>query len=75
LCDPADADQLAAHLAGVGLPSTLAEVGVCGAQLSKWIAHDKKNQGTALTLILARGIGQAFVARDVDPARLSAFLA
>ena len=75
LCDPADADQLAAHLAGVGLPSTLAEVGVSGPQLSKWIAHDKKNQGTALTLILARGIGQAFVARDVDPARLSAFLA
>ena len=45
------------------------------AALLKWIARDKKNDGASLTLILARGIGQAFVARDVDAARLAAFLA
>ena len=75
LCDATAADQLAEHLTDVGLPSTVADVGIAGAALSKWIALDKKNDGAALTLVLARGIGQAFVARDVDPAALAAFLA
>jgi 3-dehydroquinate synthase len=74
-CDAASADRLAAHFADVGLPTSLAEVGVNSPALVKWMARDKKNDGAALTLILARGIGQAFVARDVDPARLAAFLA
>jgi len=74
LCPPQDADQLAAHLARVGLPSALAEAGLSGPALLEWIARDKKNGGAALTLILARGIGQAFVARDVDAERLASFL-
>jgi 3-dehydroquinate synthase len=37
--------------------------------------RDKKNDGGALTLILSRGIGRAFIERGVDPARLTAFLA
>ena len=74
-CDPSAADQLAAHFAQIGLPTTLDAVGVNGSALTNWIARDKKNEGTALTLILIRGIGQAFVARDVDPKRLAAFLA
>ena len=75
LCPPEDADQLAAHLANIGLPTSLADAAISGPALLKWIAHDKKNDGQALTLILARGIGQAFVARDVGPARLADFLA
>lgn len=75
LCEASAADQLAAHLAKVELPSTPAEAEVHAPALLKWIAQDKKNDGAALTLILARGIGQAFVARDVDPAALAAFLA
>jgi len=75
LCDASAADQLAAHLAKVGLPASLEETEIAGSALLKWIAQDKKNDGAALTLILARGIGQAFVARDVDPAALAAFLA
>ena len=74
LCDDAAARQLAAHLDRVGLPSTLAGAGISGPALLKWIAQDKKNEGAALTLILTRGIGQAFVARDVDAGRLTAFL-
>ena len=74
-CDPADADRLASHLSAIGLPATLEEVGIAAPALGQWIARDKKNDGAALTLILARGIGQAFVARDVDPAALAAFLA
>ena len=36
--------------------------------------HDKKNEGGALTFILARDIGQAFVARDVAPEAVHSFL-
>ena len=74
-CDPTDADQLAAHFAAIGLPTSLDEVGVSGPALLQGMARDKKNDGeSALTLILSNGIGQAFVARNVDSARLAAFL-
>ncbi len=75
LCDAHDAGHLAAHLDEIGLPATLDEVGIDGLTLLPWIARDKKNDGAALTLILTRGIGQAFVARDIDPVQLAAFLA
>jgi 3-dehydroquinate synthetase len=39
------------------------------------IAQDKKVKRGKLTFILVRGIGQAFVENDVDPAELRAFLA
>jgi 3-dehydroquinate synthetase len=45
------------------------------ATLVRHMTQDKKMAGGRLALILARGIGQAFVARDVGPARLAAFLA
>ena len=73
-CDPAAADQLASHFSAIGLPTSLDKVGIGAPALLQWIARDKKNDGAALTLILARGIGQAFVARNVDAARLAAFL-
>ena len=74
-CDSVPAEQLATHLSEIGLPTTIDQIGISGPALLQWIARDKKNDGAALTLILARGIGQAFVARDVDPARLADFLA
>ena len=39
------------------------------------IAQDKKVKRGALTFILVRGIGQSFVARDVEAADVRAFLA
>ena len=39
------------------------------------IAQDKKVKRGKLTFILVRGVGQAFVANDVDPAAIRAFLA
>ena len=39
------------------------------------ISQDKKVQRGRLTFILVRGIGQAFVARDVDAGGVRAFLA
>ena len=38
------------------------------------IAQDKKVKRGKLTFILVRGIGQAFVANDVDAAEVRAFL-
>jgi 3-dehydroquinate synthetase len=39
------------------------------------MAQDKKVKRGRLTFILLRGIGQAYVAPDVDPAEVRAFLA
>ncbi len=72
---PQDAERFATHLAAVGLPTTLAQAGVSGPALLPWMARDKKNDvSTALTLILTRGIGHAFVARDIAQRTLAAFL-
>ena len=38
------------------------------------MAQDKKNAGDQLTLILARGIGDAFIARQADRDALSDYL-
>ena len=37
--------------------------------------QDKKVERGKLTFILARGIGEGFVARDIEEASVSAFLA
>lgn len=78
LCPEADAARVEAHLAGVGLPTRLAHVpGGCGSAdaLLEGMAQDKKVKGGALTFILARGIGQSFVARGVEPGAVRSFLA
>jgi 3-dehydroquinate synthase len=38
------------------------------------MAQDKKAEGGRLTFILARGIGEAFAAKDVDAAAVRRFL-
>ena len=70
-----DATRIEQHLAAVGLPTRLADVGVGGPPLLRHMVRDKKNSGAGLTLILARGVGRAFVARDVPSDALAAFLA
>jgi 3-dehydroquinate synthase len=78
LSSPEAAEQVARHLAAVGLPTHPSAVqgarpGVD--QLMDLIAQDKKVSRGKLTFILARGIGAAFVAPDVDPHEVRAFLA
>jgi 3-dehydroquinate synthetase len=73
-----DAARVRAHLAAVGLPTQVKNVpgGVPGVDvLMNLIAQDKKVKRGKLTFILARGIGQAFIASDVDPAEVRSFLA
>jgi 3-dehydroquinate synthase len=77
VCPPADAERVEAHLSEAGLPTRLAQVpGGCGTvdELLDAMAQDKKVKGGALTFILARGIGQSFIARDVPVASVRAFL-
>lgn len=76
LCSQDDAARVIAHLRQVGLPASLAEAGVTadGATLAALMAHDKKAAGGTVPFILARGIGQAFVARDVALDDIAAFL-
>ena len=67
----------ARHLAATGLPTRLSEVhgGLPDAdRLMDLIAQDKKVKRGKLTFILARGIGGAFIAPDVDAAEVRAFL-
>ena len=74
----ADAERARAHLAAVGLPTYLKDIagGSPGVdELMDLIAQDKKVKRGKLTFILVRGIGQAFVANDVDAAEVRAFLA
>ena len=75
LCSDDQARRAVAGLAAAGLPTSLAEVGDVGAEaLVRRMAGDKKAENGRLTLILARGIGEAFVERAVDVASLAEFL-
>jgi 3-dehydroquinate synthase len=78
LSPPADTERMLRHLASVGLPTHVSEMpgDVPGAdRLMDLMAQDKKVKRGKLTFILMRGIGQAFVAPDVDPVAVRAFIA
>jgi 3-dehydroquinate synthase len=77
LTSGADAERATRHLAAVGLPTKLSQVtgGLPDAdRLMDLIAQDKKVKRGKLTFILARGIGEAFIASDIDAAEVRAFL-
>ena len=69
LCPETDAARVRAHFDRTGLPTALPST-----QGRRWdpaalighMAHDKKVRDGRVTFILARGIGEAFIARDVD---------
>lgn len=72
-----DTGRIVAHLKKAGLPTTLADVpGGLGSTevLMAAIAQDKKVTRGALTFILTRGIGKAFIEKNVDPRAVSDFL-
>ncbi|MBL0404665.1 3-dehydroquinate synthase [Microvirga aerilata] len=77
LCPRADAERVEAHLKAAGLPTRLGDVpGGCGTvdALLDAMAQDKKVKGGALTFILARGIGQSFIAPGIEAESVRAFL-
>lgn len=77
LCPPADLERVRRHLGAVGLPTSPAEAGLTGISSERIAARmrqDKKVKDGALTFILARGIGHAFVERAVPAAALARVL-
>ncbi len=76
LCPRGDAERVEAHLAAAGLPTKIADIQgerPTTETLMTHIAQDKKVARGTLTFILARGIGQCFIAADVAPHDISAF--
>jgi 3-dehydroquinate synthase len=75
LCSAKDAARVRGHLATAGLPVSLQQAGVSGGErLVAHMMHDKKKEGSRLPFILARGIGAAYMDRDVDLTDVCAFL-
>jgi 3-dehydroquinate synthetase len=77
LLPQAEAIRVARHLGAVGLPTRLSQVrgGLPGAdRLMDLIAQDKKVKRGKLTFVLARAIGDAFIASDVDDTEVHGFL-
>ncbi|MGZ5823398.1 MAG: 3-dehydroquinate synthase [Hyphomicrobium sp.] len=79
LCPPGDLARVRAHFENVGLPVNPPQRGPRGAiapdTLIGHMAQDKKMKDGAVTFVLLRGIGQAFLSRDVPFARLQDTLA
>lgn len=72
LCPVEDAERVRAHFDAMGLPSTF---DADPAALVRHIRQDKKASEGQVPFILARGIGQAFVAKDVRLDEVEDFLA
>jgi 3-dehydroquinate synthase len=69
LCTPGAASRVRGWFAAAGLPTTFADLPELGASeddLVEIMRQDKKASGGKLVFVLARDVGQAFVANDVD---------
>jgi 3-dehydroquinate synthase len=78
LLPQAEAERAIRHIAAVGLPTHIRDVPAVKTDadaLMQLIGQDKKVKRGKLTFILVRGIGASFVANDVDPREVRAFLA
>jgi 3-dehydroquinate synthase len=77
LCLGQDAARATAAIAAAGLPTRLDEIPghpFDAERLVRHMAQDKKAEAGRLTFILARALGEAFVARDVDEGAVRRFL-
>jgi shikimate kinase/3-dehydroquinate synthase len=76
LCADEEAERVIAHVASVGLPAELRTLNrrFSAGTLIGHMRRDKKVRDGALTFVLARGIGRAFTARDVDPEAVTELL-
>jgi 3-dehydroquinate synthase len=71
-----DAARIGAHIGGIGLPASIKTLGLTcnGRRLADHMLHDKKMDAGTLPFLLLRGIGKAFLAKDVDLAEVASFL-
>jgi 3-dehydroquinate synthase len=79
LIDESAVRRVEAHFAAVGLPTRIADIPggppPDADTLVRIMGQDKKVRDGRLTLVLVRGIGQAFVSRDVASDTIRAYLA
>ncbi len=73
---PAEAQLVARTISASGMNAEIADLGLdCdGAALVDHMRHDKKMEGDVLPFLLLHGIGDAYMARDVNLADVAAFL-
>ena len=71
-----DAGWIAAHIAASGMPAELAALDLdCdGQRLADHMRHDKKMAAGALPFVLLKGIGEAYLDRNVSLEEVAAFL-
>jgi len=77
LCNGQDAVRIEAHLKQVGLPTHIRDIpgwNADSAAILDAMAQDKKVKRGKLTFILARGIGESFIANDVATDDVRAYL-
>ncbi|NTU77093.1 MAG: 3-dehydroquinate synthase, partial [Alphaproteobacteria bacterium] len=67
LCPRGDAQAVQTHFKEIGLPIAPPPFDYDVEQLMTLMGQDKKARGGKLTVVLTRGIGQAFVNHDVNP--------
>ena len=77
LCPAEDVARVIRHLRATGMPVGWRDLGNRWdpAELVRHIAQDKKAKGGTITFVLTRGIGKAFLSRDVTAADVEAVLA
>ncbi|MFW5662064.1 MAG: 3-dehydroquinate synthase, partial [Oceanicaulis sp.] len=76
-CAPGAAARVRDHLRAAGLPAGAAELAggpYDARRLVRRMGSDKKNAGGAITLILAKALGEAYIAPGADAADLEVFL-
>jgi 3-dehydroquinate synthase len=64
------------HFESAGLPTRLSDIGVSGIgeRLARHMEHDKKRASGRTAFILVRGIGDAYVDKQVELAEVAEFL-
>jgi 3-dehydroquinate synthase len=77
LCAVGIADRVEKHLRQAGLPTRVSQIKAAlppPAELVEIMRQDKKASSGKLTFILTRGLGEAFIAKDVDDQLVTEFL-
>jgi 3-dehydroquinate synthase len=78
LCSGQDAERFVRHLKAAGLPTAIGDIPgprPSADMLLAHMAHDKKVKDGRMTFVMVRGIGKAFVTRDVAIETVRAILA
>jgi 3-dehydroquinate synthase len=76
-CKPGTADRVAKHLKSVGLPTHISDIDGSLPPIADLVAimrQDKKAQSGKLTFILARAVGDAFIAKNIPDEKVTEFL-